>query len=267
MGPTEARDATIKVLNTIRQAWIDGRPIVPIVGAGISVHTGFPILSSICRYLARLFYALDYNLLLPDLDATMANTQLHKQIDDLMKRARQQPIHFLEKFGWPDRFELTERVGHHVLAKQNHLDNATWTNHELIEEAINKRFSRLAKESCSPRAAHHWQILNQPHDKDDTGARTPASTAWDRWTVQGDWRRLIQFFVAHRADYADALFARFGFQRNPGQGHRYMSLLFRLLSIRQVFTFNFDDLIEKSLALESIPHRIYGMEHGRTLPR
>jgi hypothetical protein len=266
MGPTEARLSTTKVLSEVRQAWIDGRPIIPIVGAGLSVHTGFPILNSICRYLARFLYALEHDLLLPKFDDGTPDIKLNKQLSDLMNRARQQPIHYLDKFGWPDRFDLTERVGHDVLAKQNHLDQALWTNHELIEEAITSRFSRLAKESCPRRAANHWQQLNQPQDKDDTGARTPASAAWDRWTVQGDWRRLIQFFVSHRADYADALFARFGFQRNPGQGHRYMSLLCRLLSIRRVFTFNFDDLIEKSLTMEGIPNRIYGMEHGRTLP-
>jgi hypothetical protein len=271
MESAEAALAMMGVLRRVKEAWKAGRPIVPIVGAGFSANSGYPILSSICRYLARFLYALDNNLLVPELPDT---EPLAKELKELMRKARVEPIHFIENFGWPDRFELTERVARHVLPPERseqvllreRSESVNWENHELLEEVITSQFSRLAKESCSRRAASSWQRLHQPDDKHDTGKRTAASLAWDRWTIQGDWRRLIQFFVGYRADYADALFARFGFLRSPGQGHRYMSLLVRLLSIRLIFTFNFDDLIEKSLTDEAISHRIFGMEHGRTLP-
>lgn len=261
------------VLRRIRDAWIHGQPIVPIIGAGFSVHSGYPILNSICRYLARFLYALDNNLLIPNLGATAPmGFRIADEVKALLEKAKDEPIYFIEKFGWPDRFELTERVARHVLnsgpsdiARYNPT-NAAWTNHELLEEAITRYFSRLAKQSCSRRAAGCWQRLNQPLDKLDTGERTAANVSWDRWSIQGDWRRLVQWFAGYRADYADALFARFGFLRNPGQGHRYLSFLVRMLSVRHIFTFNFDNLIEDSLAMEGIPYRIYGMEHGRALP-
>ena len=133
------------------------------------------------------------------------------------------------------------------------------TDHERIEEAINDKFDWLASVSTSARAANHWAK--------DVMAKLPAgSWAWVQWATQGDWRRLIQFFTNHQGEYGDDLFAQFGFRRNPSPGHRYLTLLVKLLSVRTIFTFNFDDLIEKALSLEGVSYRLFGMEHGSSLP-
>ena len=64
MESAEAAVAMTEVLRRVKDAWKSGRPIVPIVGAGFSANSGYPILSSICRYLARFLYALEKNLLM-----------------------------------------------------------------------------------------------------------------------------------------------------------------------------------------------------------
>ena len=247
------------VLEKIREAWYAGRPIVPIIGAGFSANSGFPILSSICRYLARFIYAINHNLLLPSLSSAK---RLKQNIQYITEAARTKPIEYIEHFNWPDRFKLTQLLAQEIHVKEH--DRKAASQHQLIEEAITQQYAWLAKNSCSQRVAQEWE--NREKGENGEEAKLRFCDAWDRWALQGDWRRLIQFFTSYNDDHADALFARFGYLRNPGLGHRYLVLLVKLLSIHHIFTFNFDDLIEQALTLDDVPHHIFGMEHGLTLP-
>lgn len=249
------------VLEAVRRAWELGRPIVPVIGAGFSADSGYPILNSICRYLSRFKFALDERLLLPrwqvdDEEGRFVAERVESEMAGICESAVKKPIEYIRRFGWPDRFELTQLVAREV--GRGDSKNA----HQRIEEVITKGFDWLAEKSTSARAANRWGSTwhNGPGDK------SQPLTAWNRWSVQGDWRRLIQFFTGYQGDYGDDLFARFGLRRTPGPAHRYMTLLVKLLSVEVVFTFNFDDLIERALTLDAVPYRVFGMEHGRSLP-
>lgn len=245
------------VLERVRTAWYEGRPVVPIIGAGFSADSGYPILNSICRYFARFRYALQHNLLLPQLTK---ESILQADLEATVKRAREEPIHYIERFGWPDRFDLAQKVACHVCGpRSGTAGQESKTNYERIEAEIANQYGWLAEKSCLPRAANHWRENVAPKLRSNC-------RDWDRWASQGDWRRLVQFFTGHRGHYGDGLFAQFGFLRSPGPGHRYVTLLIKLLSVKTVFTFNFDDLIEQALTVEGVPYRVFGMEHGRTLP-
>lgn len=94
-------------------------------------------------------------------------------------------------------------------------------------------------------------------------------TNWSKsakFDVIGDWRGLILYFTNYRSDYADALFARFGATRKPGQGHRFLAFLSKALAVRTILTFNFDSLIEEALETEGIRCKVFAMEHGAGLP-
>lgn len=82
----------------------------------------------------------------------------------------------------------------------------------------------------------------------------------------GDWKKLIQHFTRFQRDYADALFARLVSGRQPSLGHRYLAFLVKFLGIRAIFTYNFDNLIERALELEGIHAEVFAMEDGATLP-
>ena len=235
-----------------------GRPIVPIIGAGffeLIPDTRSSTQSVVTLLDSSLLWIITYYYL-------FFRTALHPRCKPNCKkwpqRSMHNPIRYIEQFGWPDRFDLNQRVARYICA---HRGSREETDHELIEKEITEQYSWLAEKSASPRAAGYWQkeILGKSRLAGD-------ALAWDRWAVQGDWRRLLQFFTEYKADYADDLFARFGHLRTPGAGQRYITLLTKLLSIRTIFTFNFDDLIEKALTLEGMAYRVFGMEHGRTLP-
>jgi hypothetical protein len=239
------------IIENIRKAWYDGRPIVPIVGAGFSADSGYPILRSICRYLARFKIAMDKELLIPGFA-----TDKFRESLVLSKLDSKHPLSIIAGIGWPDRFWLNQTIA----AKLTESWTRSESRHNHIEKEITNQFEWLAEVSSTPRASKEWTDFLE-----NTKLKTN-DFPWERWAIQGDWRRLIQYFTNYSSDFADELFAQYGFFRNPSAGHRSLAQLVQLLSIQKIFTFNFDDLLEKSLTQEQIQHRIFGMEHGHSLP-
>lgn len=242
-----------EIISIVRKAWYEGRPVVPIIGAGFSADSGYPILRSICRYLARFKIAMDNNLLLPSF--VEKNQRFRKCLisaDFPVSR----PLSIIESIGWPDRFWLNQTVARNLAD--------TWTEkesrHNHIEKQITKAFSWLSEVSSTTRASNEWD--NFIKQVGEFGR----DYSWERWAIQGDWRRLIQYFTNYSCDFADDLFAQYGYFRTTSQGHRSLAQLVQFMSIRKIFTFNFDDLIEKSLIQENIQYRVFGMEHGNSLP-
>lgn len=242
-----------EIIGHIRKAWYDGQSVVPLIGAGFSADSGFPILQSISRYLARFKIAMENELLLP----TFAKDE-SKFRENLLysKSAQDHPLSIIESIGWPDRFWLNQTVAT-LLSKDW---DRKQSRHNHIEQQITARFSWLAEVSSTTRVSNAWKSFVKGLNINDE------TYAWERWAMQGDWRRLIQYFTNYSSDLADDLFAQYGFFRNPSAGHRYLAQLVQLLSIQKIFTFNFDDLIEKSLRQENMQFRVFGMEHGSSLP-
>lgn len=249
---TIAQEASSQdVIRIIRDAWYSGCSIVPLIGAGFSADSGFPILQSISRYLARFKIAMDKDLLLPSFAKdSFRQSLIHS------KSPKDHPLSIIESIGWPDRFWLNQTVAT-LLSKDW---DKRQSRHNHIEAQITARFSWLAEVSSTARVANAWKSFVKDRNLDE------GAFAWERWAMQGDWRRLIQYFTDFSSDLADDLFAQYGFFRNPSAGHRYLAQLVQLLSIQKIFTFNFDDLIEKSLRQENMPFRVFGMEHGSSLP-
>ena len=51
--------AIVEIAKTIRKAWYSDRTIVPVVGAGLSADSGFPVLRSVIRYLGKLYASIE----------------------------------------------------------------------------------------------------------------------------------------------------------------------------------------------------------------
>ncbi len=92
---------SVKVMDAVRTAWYAGRPIVPIVGAGLSADSGFPVLSSVTRYFGKFKSYVSSRAYLFPTDKRDPLEALALQYDDA-------PWRFVEDFGWPDRFQLNQ---------------------------------------------------------------------------------------------------------------------------------------------------------------
>jgi NAD-dependent SIR2 family protein deacetylase len=254
------------------------RQIVPIVGAGLSADSGFPVITAIVRYFGKLYRYIEQKGPLRRGDVpTIA------YLEKLFEEYQEKPWRFVEDFGWPDRFQLNqdlyaslreqeedqEQTSDRSVEKgvRDGLDSVLplvnqlgWTAYEKLRDEITAKLDYAKKGSGG---ADDEVIAALEDARDRLYKNWSRSSAFD---IVGDWRRLILSFTNYRSDYADALFARFGSARQPGQGHRFLAFLIRFLAVPTVFTFNFDSLIEQTLESDGDRPRVFAMERGAALP-
>lgn len=228
--------------------------IVPIVGAGLSADCGIPIITSVVRYFGKLRSYIRSGMGLP-------NSLM--EIPDIKNQFllyEEQPWRFIEDFGWPDRFQLNDDLVSQS-DTQKSVDDLVREGLDSMVPFLNvpglKAFEQL-REDIKLIDHKEW-----PKIEATFGSNWGKSRAFD---VVGDWRRLILYFTNHQSDYADSLFARFGANRQPSLGHRFLTFLIKLFAIPTTFTFNFDSMIEQALQSEGATPRVFGMERGAGLP-
>jgi hypothetical protein len=270
-------EATVEDFATaLRTARSTGRQIVPIVGAGLSADSGFPVIMAIVRYFGKLARYIDCKVPLPptsnDPDDPLYCPKiawLEQLFDDYTK----EPWEFIEAFGWPDRFQLNQDL-FTKLEKDLRNTNPQARSDRIVEDAVRAGIERVLP-NVNPQGHKSYKDLREfitltLENKEGVEAVLDRlentwgkSTAFD---LVGDWRRLILSFTNYQSDDADALFARFGAARLPGHGHRFLSFLIKTLAVPTVFTFNFDSLIEQAMELAGIKPRVFAMERGAGLP-
>ncbi|HET6978371.1 MAG TPA: SIR2 family protein [Pyrinomonadaceae bacterium] len=238
--------------NALTSAQEHNYQIVPIVGAGLSADCGIPIIMSVVRYFGKLRAYIDSGMGLPD---TLLEIPTIKKQFALYKT---HPWKFVEDFGWPDRFQLNDDLVSHVGAKisvDKQVREALDSMIPFINVPGSKAFDRLQEEIIKVDIPDEVKKIFE--------SNWGKSRAFD---VVGDWRRLILYFTNYQSDYADGLFARFGANRQPSLGHRFLTFLIKLFAIPTTFTFNFDSMIEQALQSEGATPRVFGMERGAGLP-
>lgn len=289
-----SKDPLHRVFQSVRIAWYANRAIVPVVGAGLSADAGIPIIRSVVRYFGKFHQFLDHRAYLPPI-AVNGHTPFRggDPLEPLKHYYLLQPWQYVAHFGWPDRFQLTQDLQHFLdclpLTKGGE-DSAVasevckglngtlerlnpggyWHLRELLLALVGRKqaaliFPELSGPAGAEDAPHIItdQIVAEAVvrrlGRDESNNSVP-------FNLVGDWKRLIQYFTNYHGDYADALFSRLCAGRGPQQGHAYLAFLVKLLGIKTILTFNFDDLIEQSLQLQGIHPRVFAMEEGRGLP-
>ncbi|HEY1192367.1 MAG TPA: SIR2 family protein, partial [Gemmata sp.] len=301
-----------RIARAVEAAWRANRAIVPIIGAGLSADSGFPVLRSVVRYLAKLHALVG----LPAVPARSGAASAWFTLL-LNQRYNRKPWQFVADFNWPDRFQLNQdlfqlrphaareerpqtitRVVAEELSrlapvlnpaamwpyKQLHKDAAQVLVDALgrvgggVVELLAQNLTELLRRAgVPPELITRANRLVKGARQDVEGAqraargqldeRFRAAAGWSvPYDVYGDWRRLIQHSTKHQTDFADSLFAMLGRNKRPNPGHRYLTFLAKLLSVKAVFTFNFDDLIERAFEAEGMRPKVFAMEEGRTLP-
>lgn len=267
----------------LKEARENGQQVVPIVGAGLSADCGFPVITAVVRYFGKLSHYIQ-------LHGPVYDYHNHKDLKhDVFYRHFSQyevrPWEFLEDFGWPDWFQLNED-----LFTKLDVTGRKEPVSRLIERAEREGLDRILPK-LNPHGAEEYvklrdrvaEILTKLQEQTSTerpelleaiddsckavGSRFLTNLSRSaQFDVIGDWRRLILYFTNFRSDHADALFARFGATRKPGQGHRFLAFLTKVLAVRSILTFNFDSLIEEALETEGVRYKVFAMERGAGLP-
>jgi hypothetical protein len=230
-----------QVAEEIREAWMSGRPIVPLIGAGASATAGIPTIRTLLRYLAKVHATVSNMYFLPK--------EASERINEFCKKTYGASIsRFVEDYGWPDRFELTADL---LTACQDEFHNE-----------INKSFNELARAMNPEGHSYLEKIVDTAKGATTVGKLAPQL----RDAVMLDWRPLLRHVTSYQQELADSLFTQMHVRRKPATFHRYLAHLSKLLGIRAIFTSNFDPLIERALSDESILHQPFAMEFGGSLP-
>lgn len=258
------------VLSAIKQAWMTGRRIVPLVGAGLSVDSGMPVVQGIERYLAMLHVYIQHHVYLGLTPSTKPRGEF-QQFCDFYRR---EPDDFVRDFQWPDRFllqqdlcygDLLENIrnknGHQNGVGQqqdlNSVKRSRYCPEELdslwtFDKLVNASFRQI----LGPAVGWKKELLHEGVMKD--GGKLHS--------LFGNWRSLIERFTEFDEDLADALIQQLHQFRRPGTSHQYLALLARLNLWQTILTFNFDPLMEQALTDQGMPRRVFAMERGETFP-
>jgi hypothetical protein len=255
-------------VKTVRAAWRAGRSVVPIVGAGLSAESGVPILNAVVRYLARFHQFLAHRAFLP------AGGGAPARLTEWVAGCQRRPWEYVAAMDWPEVCDLNQDL---LLRLEADGTGPVPDRHRrAVYAAFDAVLGQVNPDGRRTLEGLRDRLLAAPGDPAD-----PARAALDAhvraafgpqdgrhlaWDLIGDWKRMIQFFTNYQGDYADALFVKLTAGRAPNPGHRFLAFLVKLLSIKTVLTFNFDEFIEQALQSEGVTPRVFAMEEGRGIP-
>lgn len=251
-----------QLFDDVRRAWYSSRSVVPIIGAGLSVDSGIPIIRTIVRYLGMLQKYLEMRAFLPRDSGDL--------LTDCGAYYTDQPWRYISEFRWPDPFQLQQDL----LGKAEEecpLEVPAEVIGRWACEGLESALGRTNPAGCRHYEDFRTALKNVPGLTDEQKGAIeeslgPSGGYSVAFNLLGDWKRLLQHFTKFRGDYADALFSRLCAGKGPSLGHRYLAFLANLLAVKTVFTFNFDDLIEQSLEELGVRPKVFAMEEGRSLP-
>ncbi|VTR91650.1 unnamed protein product [Gemmata massiliana] len=255
-------DQTLSIVEAVRTAWTAGRPIVPILGAGLSADAGIPVIATLKRYLCEYYRYVTDTLYLPGL----GNDLRRNPLAGIAQRYRDKPWDCVAEVGWPDRYELAQSLHANCADAEAGIETAEKELVEKLHPWSAKQLDDILK-----------NLLGKV-DSTPQSLRETLTAEFEAQLVRGtnrrhvgyalfcNWRRLIQYFTNYRPELADGLFHRLVAGRRPSLSHRYLAFLVRLIGVRSIFTFNFDDLIERALHTEQVEFQTFAMEYGGALP-
>ena len=269
------RDAAIrKLVQDVR----NGRPVVPLVGAGISIEAGVPPLSEVTRYLAKTKAYLRHRIFQnrPPSRAREAGTgsEWYSHVDPLTGITRNprpfgmQPRDFLRDFGWPEPHELNSSLWHWLYKDQKDQTPealladclSLLVNGEILESLgrIDRTLPAGLQETLEKlRVAYDLLVQEKPEILVD-----PA-----RWMLKGSyWKILLTQLTRSSPDLVDTLFQRLVRDREPATAHRYFAFLTPVFRLRLFLTINFDTLLEDALRIEGFQPTVYEVADGILLP-
>lgn len=234
-----SNDTYQESIRIIIRAWRQGRPIVPFVGAGVSVAAGYPNITRLTGYLAKVQFALEkaiYQSRYPIIS---------DGIDTAVQRYIRCPSDFITDFGWPELGQLNA-------------DLWSWiTNTDLNPPHRNNRFVK------DQAAAVQEILVRRLSDAESAVVR---SLPRKKPILAGDWSGLLNHLTEGQMDLVDALFTGLDQGRTPTRAQLFLTYLTQMLGIRLILTTNFDSLIEAAMHQEGLYPKVFDVHRDADLP-
>ncbi|WP_227255071.1 SIR2 family protein [Frigoriglobus tundricola] len=251
------RAETDRVLRVLVAARNDGRPIIPLVGGGVSAESGLPTSPGLTQYLGAFHLYVRRKVFLPPAlrpDGSRPGWVPKPLADALKQYADNRLSAFVHDHNWIDPHQLTDELW--AWLRHSEPQRSAPLQPGLLDRRINEELDLLARD--------HY-----PHRVDALAAGqgddwNPAPGTL--WRATGDWKDLLRRLTGFERDHAEQLFTRLHRFARPALGHRVLGFLIRVLGAGQVLTVNIDSLLEQALAAEGIGYRPFTLEEGRLYP-
>jgi NAD-dependent SIR2 family protein deacetylase len=244
-------DEFTEAMRIIRNAVNAERPLLPFLGAGISVAAGLPTIQTLSEYLAKVKYYIDNDVYC---------AILRELKDDLGTSAyRQNPSTYLDQFGWPDLHQLDSDLWHY-LCHQTRQDPAgagpasfgagatPAPRHTELNTLVQEEFRKSLHERGQDALADF--LLNLKANVE----------------LRGDWVSFLMRLTEGKVDFIDSLFLSLTRRRQPTTNHVFLTHLAKVLRVNLLWTINFDSLLEASMQAEGVPPQIFDVFRDAALP-
>jgi hypothetical protein len=210
--------------SVLSNAWRDGRPIVPLFGAGFSAGTGIPLTAQMVDYLAKVQWHFS-RVNKTDL------TEPHETAAALLEK------------GWPEPHDLTAEILQESEQNQEILRRLNDQDKKKGNPPLpNATRARDVPQAVVARVLRELGLANDPN----------------RWLV------LLQRLCDGNQELKDLFFARLERGRRPATAHQLAAFLAGLMRWQLLLTTNFDTLLEQALRSQSLDPTIYEIpEQGR----
>lgn len=295
---------TRAVVRMIRQE-ASRRPVVPFLGAGVSISAGFPTIRFVVQYLAKVDFAIRLRVFEERFPSLAGG-------HEAAETYRRHPSKYLEDFGWPDLGQLDADLWMWLGRSQKDERYARHYGegrHRVWEESRQKFpgrgdprapvFDLLSNDITGDllwdpgtggqppvkldprdhlRAVVQWTLRQDLADREGGAARATLREwrRWKRWydgngvkepeLLYGDWEALLDRLCEGSFDLTDVLFTSFEHGRQPTLSHRYLAFLQRKLGIPLVLTTNFDSLLERAMREEGVSPKVFDVHRDAELP-
>ena len=220
-----------------------GKTVVPLVGAGFSVDSGIPTLSSLTQYLAKVQCYIANEVFSP---GAQEKVRVSVGSDETRAQSTYDPSLYIRDIGWPDPHRMNAEL---------------WTWLEGQGRGDPRHRSLLDRQV---QAAFIEDLARMDSGLADLLGNLPA---WTRdLALKGNWKSLLAHLTRTNPDYVDTLFQSLLKGRQPGTAHRFLAFLAPVLGLRLFLTINFDDLLEQALRLAGLRPIVYEISRDSPLP-
>ncbi len=252
-----------------------GRPLVPFIGAGVSVGAGLPLISSLCAYLAKVKFYIEQGIYCHAIKDVAAHLGDYAY--------RRSTARYLKDFGWPDYNELDSELWHFIHTQHD----GGWIDrpyerylmrHFAKDKAVfvseyrtlrRRRKHKWAHGAWALRTIVQFEYLQLRTDKDKNSANLERQKQVWRLSDAGmdvDWTALLMQLTEGNLDFIDSLFSTILHGHRPAATHIFLSHLSRLYGCKLLWTINFDDLLESSLRAEGLSPAVFDVSRDAILP-
>ncbi|MEM1183990.1 MAG: SIR2 family protein [Planctomycetota bacterium] len=231
----------VRALNVLRHADVTSRPVVFLLGAGISADAGIPLGGQLAQYLS--------------------------EVEAHARRLKLPVRQYLDENRWPSRHDL--RIETLFAIGSN--NRQQWTAH-AFRSAFQRALISNVRSSSPPLAEAFRRLLEESWKWVESTKQTTSSldTFANRFAEANKstvaYRTLLYYLCDSNQASIDACIDHFIRGRSPTTTHQFIAYIIQRLRSSIVLSTNFDPLLERALQMEGVTTSVYEMQSGRSLP-